>query len=79
MPGPKPALFFAPDHAVAFFKAHGAEEGGKLVAAAWHDFLKAADSTVAIERHAGLEAARSVFTAMVAGQIDPAKGIVIEP
>ena len=79
LPGPKPALFFAPDHAVAFFKAHGAEEGGKLVAAAWHDFLKAADGTVAIERHAGLDAARSVFTAMVAGQIDPAKGIVIEP
>lgn len=79
MPGPKPALFFAPDHAVAFFKAHGPEEGGKLVAAAWHEFLKAADGTVTIERHQGLEAARSVFTAMVAGQIDPAKGIVIEP
>ena len=79
LPGPKPALFFAPDHAVAFFKAHGAEEGGKLVAAAWHEFLTAAEGTIAIERHHGLEAARSVFTAMVAGQIDPAKGIVIEP
>lgn len=79
LPGPKPALFFAPDHAVAFFKAHGPEEGGKLVAAAWHEFLKAADGTVAIERHQGLEAARTVFTAMVAGQIDPAKGVVIEP
>ena len=79
LPGPKPALFFAPDHAVAFFKAHGPEEGGKLVAAAWHEFLKAADGTVAIERHQGLEAARAVFTAMVAGQIDPAKGVVIEP
>ncbi len=79
LPGPKPALFFAPDHAVAFFKAHGAEEGGKLVAAAWREFLKAADGTVTIERHAGLEAARAVFTTMVAGQIDPAKGIVIEP
>jgi hypothetical protein len=79
LPGPKPALFFAPDHAVAFFKAHGAEEGGKLIAVAWHTFLKAADGTVAIERHKGLAAARDVFTAMVAGQIDPAKGIVIEP
>lgn len=79
LPGAKPALFFAPDHAVAFFKAHGPEDGGRLVAAAWHEFLKAADGTVAIERHAGLEAARTVFTAMVAGQIDPAKGIVIEP
>lgn len=79
LPGPKPALFFAPDHAVAFFKAHGPEEGGKLVAAAWHAFLKAADGTVTIERHQGLAAARDVFAAMVAGQIDPAKGIVIEP
>ncbi|MFM7348944.1 MAG: DUF2855 family protein [Erythrobacter sp.] len=79
LPGPKPQLFFAPDHAVAFFKAHGAEEGGKLVAAAWRQFLKAAEGTIAIERHPGLEAARTVFTSMVAGQIDPAKGIVIEP
>ena len=79
LPGPKPALFFAPDHAVAFFKAHGPEEGGKLVAAAWDEFLKAAEGTIAIERHKGLEAAKTVFTTMVAGQIDPAKGIVIEP
>lgn len=79
LPGPKPQLFFAPDHAVAFFKAHGAEEGGRLVAAAWREFLKAAEGTITIERHAGLEAARDVFTTMVAGQIDPAKGIVIEP
>jgi hypothetical protein len=79
LPGPKPALFFAPDHAVAFFKAHGPEKGGKLVAAAWHEFLKAADGTVGIERLSGLASARDTFTAMVAGQIDPAKGIVIEP
>ncbi len=79
LPGPKPQLFFAPDHAVAFFKAHGPEEGGRLVAAAWREFLGAADGTIAIERHAGLGAARDVFTAMLSGQIDPAKGIVIEP
>jgi hypothetical protein len=79
LPGPKPQLFFAPDHAVAFFKAHGPEEGGQLVAAAWREFLKAAEGTVAIERLSGLAAARDTFTAMVAGQIDPAKGIVIAP
>lgn len=79
LPGPKPQLFFAPDHAVAFFKAHGAEEGGRLVAAAWREFLKAAEGSITIERLPGLEAARDVFTRMVTGQIDPAKGIVIEP
>ncbi|NCP13575.1 MAG: DUF2855 family protein [Sphingomonadales bacterium] len=79
LPGPKPALFFAPDHAVSFFKAHGPEDGAKLIASAWHDFLKSADGTVTIARQSGLEAARAVFTTMVSGQIDPAKGIVIEP
>ena len=39
-------IAFAPDHAVAFFKAHGPEEGGKLVAAAWHEFLKAPDGEI---------------------------------
>jgi hypothetical protein len=79
LPGPKPQLFFAPDHAVAFFKAHGAEEGGRLVAAAWHEFLKAAEGTIAIERLPGLEAARAVFLDMLAGKVDPARGIVIAP
>jgi hypothetical protein len=79
LPGAKPALFFAPDHAVAFFKAHGSEAGGKLIAGAWHQFLSAADGTIAIERHHGLAAAREVFLAMLAGQIDPARGIIIEP
>lgn len=79
LPGPKPALFFAPDHAVAFFKAHGAADGGRLIAAAWQEFLKAAEGTVAITRLAGLEQARRVFLEMVAGKVDPAQGLVIEP
>lgn len=79
LPGAKPALFFAPDHAVAFFRQHGAEEGGRLVAVAWREFLRATDGTIAIERHKGLEAARAVFLDMLAGKVDPARGIVIEP
>lgn len=79
LPGPKPVLFFAPDHAVAFFKAHGAQEGGKLVAAAWGEFLKTVSGSIAIERMPGLEAARAVFLDMLAGKVDPAQGIVIEP
>lgn len=79
LPGPKPALFFAPDHAVAFFKTLGPEEGGRLVAAAWHAFLKATDGTIVIERHSGLEAARAVFLDMLGGKVDPSRGIVIAP
>lgn len=78
LPGPKPQLFFAPDHAVNFFKVHGSKEGSKLVAAAWREFLDTAAAAIAIERLRGLDAARDSFTLMVAGKIDPAKGIVIE-
>ena len=72
-------MFFAPDHFVAFFKEHGPVEGGKMAAAAWMGFLEAAGSAVEIERHSGLEAARSTYLEMVGGTVNPAKGIVIEP
>lgn len=79
MPGPKPVLFFAPDHAVALFKELGAEEATRQIAAAWRRFLQAAQGTIAITRIGGLDEARRVFLEMVAGKIDPAQGIVIEP
>lgn len=79
LPGPTPTLFFAPDHAVALFKELGPQEAGRRMASAWHAFLQAVEGSVAIERHAGLEAARRTYLDMVGGTVDPAKGIVIEP
>ncbi|MEP3051544.1 MAG: DUF2855 family protein [Erythrobacter sp.] len=79
LPGPKPILLFAPDHFVAYFKLHGFEEGGKLIAKTWHSFLDTADGTVQIDVKQGLEAARDTYLAMIGGTVDPAKGIVIEP
>ena len=79
LPGPTPPLFFAPDHAVRLFKEVGPQEAGKQMAESWRGFLEDAGSSVAIERHAGLDAARSIFVEMVAGSVDPARGIVIEP
>lgn len=79
MPGPKPVLFFAPDHAVALFKELGVEEATRLSAVAWRRFLEAAQGTIAITRLSGLEEARRVFVEMLGGKVDPAQGIVIEP
>lgn len=79
LPGPTPTLFFAPDHAVAAVKELGPEGFGREVATSWHAFLADLGDAVQIERHQGLEAARDLFTAMVRGEIDPARGIVIEP
>nr|WP_137678191.1 DUF2855 family protein [Parerythrobacter lutipelagi] len=78
MPGPTPTLFFAPDHAVSAIKELGPEGFGKQVAESWHAFLTDIGDTVEIERHQSLAAAKDVFVAMVQGNVDPAKGIVIE-
>ncbi|MDG5747360.1 DUF2855 family protein [Qipengyuania sp. XHP0207] len=79
LPGPTPTLFFAPDHAVALFKEVGPEKAGAQMAESWHGFLEDAGDSVTIERRQGIEAARDTFVAMLGGNIDPAKGIVIEP
>ncbi|WP_299192966.1 DUF2855 family protein [uncultured Erythrobacter sp.] len=79
LPGPKPILFFAPDHFVAFFKEHGPADGGMMIAKTWHGFLSAVEGTVEIVKLSGLEAARTTYLEMVGGSVDPAKGIVIEP
>lgn len=64
---------------MALFKELGAEEATRQIAAAWRSFLATADGTIAITRLAGLDEARRVFLEMVAGKVDPAQGIVIEP
>jgi len=79
LPGPKPTLFFAPDHFVSFFKEHGPADGGMMIAKTWHGFLSAVEGAVKIETHKGLAAARDTYLEMIGGKIDPAKGIVIEP
>ncbi|MEE4339855.1 DUF2855 family protein [Erythrobacter sp.] len=79
MTGPKPQLFFAPDHMIAFARDHGREEASRLVAEAWRTFLGEVAGTVEIDRREGLSAAREVWLEMVAGKVDPARGIVIEP
>lgn len=79
LPGPKPTLFFAPDHAVALFKEHGPAKAAEMVGSAWHGFLGAVGGSVAIEEHAGLGAARTTYLEMIGGSVDPAKGIVIKP
>ena len=79
LPGPKPILFFAPDHAVAYFKEHGQAEGGKLHAIAWREFLKSVEGTVEIVKKQGLGAARETYLEMIGGTVDPSKGIVVEP
>lgn len=79
LPGPKPVLFFAPDHAVAAIKQLGPKAFGEAVAQSWHSFLGEVGDAVRIERRAGLDQAQAAFAEIHGGSGDPAAGIVIEP
>ncbi len=54
MPGPKPILFFAPDHAVATVQELGPKGFGEAVRQSWKSFLGAVDGVVAIDERQGL-------------------------
>jgi hypothetical protein len=79
IPGPKPVLFFAPDHAVATIQELGPKGFGEAIGRSWKSFLTAADGVVEIETHAGLEAAATAFLETLQGRTDPQKGIIIQP
>jgi hypothetical protein len=79
MPGPKPILFFAPDHAVATIQELGPKGFGEAVGRSWKSFLAAAEGIVNIERHTGLDSAAAAFVETLQGRMDPQKGIIIQP
>ena len=79
LPGPKPVLFFAPDHAVASIKELGPKAFGAAVAASWQRFLGETQAAVRVDRRGGLMAAQIAFADVLAGKADPAVGVVIEP
>ena len=79
MPGPKPILFFAPDHAVATVQELGPKGFGEAVGRSWKKFLGAVNGVVAINERHGLDAAALAFVESLEGKADPQIGIVIRP
>ena len=79
LPGPRPILFFAPDHAVATVQELGPKGFGEAVAISWKNFLGAVDGVVEIDERKGLGAAANAFAETLAGKADPQKGIIIRP
>jgi len=79
VPGPKPILFFAPDHAVATIGELGPKGFGEAVGARWKSFLRAVDGVVDIHEYKGVEGAASAFVETLAGRMDPKKGVIIRP
>ena len=77
--GPKPILFFAPDHAMATIQELGPKGFGEAVGRSWKSFLAATDGVVDIETHTQLESAAVAFVETLQGRMDPKKGIIIRP
>lgn len=79
MAGPKPVLFFAPDHAVATVQELGPRGFGAAVATSWKNFLQAVDGVVKVDDRIGIQAAIPAFVDTLHGKTDPAVGIIIRP
>lgn len=79
MAGPKPILFFAPDHAVATVQELGPKGFGEAVGKSWKSFLGAVDGVVDIDKRQGLSSAAEAFVETLQGRADPKKGIIIRP
>jgi len=75
--GPKPILFFAPDHAAATITELGPKGFQVAVADRWSAFSGDAAKLVKVEEVAGLEAAVSAWVAAVEGQTAPDVGVVV--
>lgn len=77
LPGPTPALFFAPGEAQKRVAEWGAAEFQKRVGAGWANFSLASDSWLQIERGKGLKDVERVYNRVLGGQARPSEGHVL--
>ncbi|UVO52951.1 DUF2855 family protein [Sphingomonas sp. SUN039] len=77
--GPKPVLFFAPDHVATTVAELGPKGFGAAVADRWRAFAGDAAKLVKIEAVAGLADAIPAWRAAVDGRASPDVGVVVRP
>lgn len=78
LPGPKPAFFFAPDHARDRISAWGHEEFARRQGVAWRDFVKAAKGLLAWRSLTGGAEALGAYQALVRGDVPAIEALVVE-
>jgi hypothetical protein len=75
--GPKPELFFAPDHIRAATQALGAEGFNASVAKSWAPFAEAARGWTLVTRHRGEAAVRTAYLDVLENRALPERGYVL--
>ncbi len=77
LPGPEPAIFFAPDRVEKRSEDWGAAALAKTVAEAWNGFSDWVDGWLDVERDSGFEAVQSAYLQVLEGDVAPDKAHVI--
>ena len=77
LPGPKPVLFFAPDHARRRLQVWGSAEFQSRTTAALNDFIAAAGKWICIVEGRGPKAVEAAYHAVLNGEASPAEGHVL--
>jgi NADPH:quinone reductase-like Zn-dependent oxidoreductase len=71
LPGPAPALFFAPDRVIKRSADWGGPELEARVADAWHPFCEWASGWLDVVRGTGFDGVRDAYLDVLEGRVDP--------
>lgn len=77
LPGPRPAMFFAPDHVVRRIADWGGRGFEERLGTAWDTFVASAAGWLDIVPHRGPEAVATAFDAVLAGRVPAHQAYVI--
>jgi hypothetical protein len=77
LPGPKPALFFAPDHVQRRIGDWGGAGFEERVNASWNSFVESAGTWLELVVHRGPEAVTAAYEAVLEGNVSPHQAFII--
>ena len=77
LPGPRPQVFFAPTVLEARFKEWGPAGFEQRLSASWTRFVASTAPWLRVVEGHGGEAAIAAFKRLVAGDVDPAEGLIL--
>ena len=77
LPGAKPTLFFAPDHAQRRIKAQGAGAFQQSLELAWGVFMNAIGDGLEVVEVRGRDGVADVYARMLAGEVSAARGYML--
>lgn len=79
LPGPAPALFFAPDQIVERRQDWGAGGVESRFADAWADFLPVVEDWITVVERQGPDGVRDTYREVLTGDADPSAAFVLAP